>query len=438
MGVLTKTRTRRPSRPRRGHAAGRAGRGVERRIVASVYGSDQTAARMMKRYDQVEPDRSTDELMMLGGRLPALSSVFHRLRWGGRAVYATLDERAALQAVQQFDVHGGFVVERGPNTRRIGPWGLPFLGERWHYVVARKVMLIESGEKTDRFTFDVRLTREPSVSDDYVVVKTAPTHRMVVSRLEDRFPDAPHDVLLQRASKLVKRVFPVFLTREAAFLQLLHRDLPEAYRGRVPRALAVEKTPDGTVKKLYMSWLRLGGAPLSHLDFAEQSAELLRALHDTVGVIHLDLRLDNMVVHQGRVCFVDFGSSVRVGEDLEKSPMLRSLFNEMMQTSQIQRTMGRMKDAGHLTSDVLLASHGRVDKGVDLFYLALQLSRPYWNPDLVPFIRYDENSRETRKLKALTDAILRPADRNRPAFVSARDVQAGIHQIRESLAASTH
>lgn len=382
-----------------------------------------------------------DALVSMGG-LPDADTAFRQLRWGGRLVSLVGTEAAARAATDVLASYRGFTIDSGPNVvrtpRRVVRWvpgtgRLPLLSRKWHSVTARRTGLIAAGEVAHRFTFDVRLERVPSVSDEHVVVKTVPTYRQTVQRLRERFPDASESVLMNRAGKLVKRVFPVFLTREAAFLQLLHRDMPADYRHRVPKALAIERSPDGTVQKLYMSWLRLGGKPLSHLDFAEQAADLLRVLHDHGGVIHLDLRLDNMVIHGGQVCFLDFGSAVRVGEDLDRSPMLKGLFHEMMQTSQIQRTLGRMKDQGHLTSGTLLAAEGRVDKAVDLFYLALQISRPYWNPDLVSFIDYDETSEETRRLKRLTDAILRPPNVRNPDFNSAADVLAGVRRIRELL-----
>jgi len=37
-------------------------------------------------------------------------------------------------------------------------------------------------------------------------------------------------------------------------------------------------------------------APIEQIEFARQSADLLRALHDDARVMHLDLRLDNFVI----------------------------------------------------------------------------------------------------------------------------------------------
>ena len=387
-------------------------------------------------YDRAAPGEPVDFLVCDGLGVPAPSDVFKRLRWGGQMLLVESEIDTVMQAIRLFHAHESFEVETGPGEVPRGRWGipLPWIGPTHRYMVVRKVTLIEPGEDTDRFTFDVRLVKKPELGDRYVVMKQVPRYRRVVSRLHTRFPEAGQEVLLARAEKLVKRVFPVFLTREAGFLQLLHRDLPEDHRDRVPEALGFEKAPDGTIKRLYMTWLRLGGEPLSHMTFSQQAADLLSILHDKVGVIHLDLRLDNMVISRGRVCFLDFGSSVRVGEDIARSPLLSSLFSEMMNTSQIQRTMGKMRDAGRLTSDVIVSAHGKMDKVVDMFYLSLQISKPVSNPELLPFLRYDAEAPVAKRIKLLTDAILRPTNPNRPHFISAHDVFIGLQKIERKLA----
>ncbi len=388
-------------------------------------------------YAAADPDTPRDFLLADAGSTPDPAEAFTRLTWGGQLILVHRDPVALRAITNTFTAHDGFEVEAGPHRLRRGLPGLrlPLVGPGVHAVLLRKVALIQAGEDTDRFTFDVRLTRMPDLADGYVVVKRVPQYRRVVTRLQARFPEAGQGVLLQRAEKLVKRVFPVFLTREAAFLQLMSRDMPAEFRGRVPRALGLERAPDGTVKTLYMSWLRLGGEPMDHLDFAKQAAEMLSVLHDRVGIIHLDLRLDNMVISDGRVCFLDFGSAVRIGEKIDESPMLKSLFEEMMNTSQIQRTMGKMKDTGRLTSDVIVSAHGKIDKAVDMFYLSLQISRPTSNPDLLPFIRFDPDSEIARRIKLLVSSILRPTNPRRPHFISAKDVHAGLQKIERKVGA---
>jgi serine/threonine protein kinase len=250
-------------------------------------------------------------------------------------------------------------------------------------------------------------------------------------RLKQRFPDTPHENLAQRARKLVDKVFPVFLTREAAFLRLLHRDLPEDYRDRVPHVLGVERGPDGLVRQLCMNWLHLGATPLPQLAFARQLTDLVRVLHDVIHLIHLDLRMDNVVISDHGVCLVDFGSAVRMDEDLSRSPMLATLFGEMMSTSQIQRLLGRMKDAGEVTSKVLVEGHQKIDRAADLFNLAVQMAEPHRNPDLRPLIDFDPESREARQIKQLSERILKPIEPNRPRHRTAADILADLDRIAD-------
>jgi hypothetical protein len=362
---------------------------------------------------------------------------FHRLRWGGQLVFLGAKADQVLELAKQYQQHGGFAIEQGPATvralPRFLPLPLPFIGKRSHFFLARKTSLLPPGGITDRFTFDVQLARRKAPFNDYVVLKRVPPYYRIVERLRDKFPDAPPSVLLARAEKLVERVFPVFLTREAAFLQLLQRDLPLEYRGRVPRAIGVKKGPDGLVRTLFMNWMRMGHTPLTHMEFCKQSSDLLRVLHDGVRVIHLDLRLDNFVITESGVGFVDFGSAVRVGENLHESPMLRSLFDEMMTTSTIQRTMGKMRETGRLTSDHILSAYQKVDKAVDLFYLAVQLNRPHSNPDLRHLIQFDKQSEEARRIRLLSESVLRPKNPNRPSMIAAADLLRGLQQIEDKL-----
>lgn len=379
-----------------------------------------------------------DYLAAVGGDVDTPADVFDHLRWGGQFIYLSSDQGQVIAMLRACQEHGGFAIDHGSDSFRAPLFGLPIpslpgIGRKMHFMVARRVTLLPPGQVSDRFTFDVRLAQRKPPERDYVVMKQVPPYYRIVQRLRERFPEASPDVLLSRAEKLVERVFPVFLTREAAFLQLLQRDLPPAYRDRVPQVIGVKNGADGLVHKLYMTWRRVGGEPLSQLEFARQAADLLRCLHDTVGVMHLDLRLDNFVITPDGVGFVDFGSAVRVGEDLKQSPMLRSLFDEMMSTSQIQITLGRMKNTGRLTSDVILSAHGKVDKAVDLFYLALMISRPTSNPELLPLIKYVPDSEEAKRISMLTAAILRPKNPHRPGIISAADVLKGLNRIAQQL-----
>ena len=145
-------------------------------------------------------------------------------------------------------------------------------------------------------------------------------------------------------------------------------------------------------------------------------------IHDTAKIMHLDLRLDNFVITDEGVGFVDFGSSVRVGERLADNPLLASLFDELMRTSQIQRMIEKMTLSGAVTSHLIQSAYGRVDKQVDLFYLAMQMTNPLANPDFKGLVEMDADSREAAALSALKEEVLKPRDPTRPTYGSAGDV----------------
>ena len=362
--------------------------------------------------------------------------LFSSLRWGGRAIFFSDDERAVRNLAQRYSGWAGFLIDVPVTRVRNTPLGLPLPWSKLvHYFVVRKVDLIKPGQSSDRFTYHVQLTKRRAEDEDYVVVKRVPTIDRVMSRLQERFPDASLDDIRRRAGKFTEKIFPVFLTREAAMLKILERDLPEPYKNRVPQCLGVEHDSRGFVRTLYMNWMRNGGAGLSQLDFCSQAAELLAVMHDKIGVIHLDLRLDNFVVTEHGVGFIDFGSAVRVGEKFADNSLLSTLFEEMMRTSQIQRMLGQMKDQGLVTSRVLSDGHHKVDKAVDLFYLAVQFNKPHGNPDFRGLVRFAPRGLESRLIKRLTESILRPVDGASATYRSAADILKGLEQVRADVRA---
>lgn len=364
--------------------------------------------------------------------------VFGRLRWGGQFVYLTRDPSQLETLGERFN-NRGFKVLRGPAMARIGPLAfLPFLGRKVHYLIARKMYLTRPREITDRFTYHVQLTApEPKMAaqarDGCVVLKEVPTLERVMGRLRAKFTDVPQNVLERRARKFTEKIFPLFLTREAAMLKILQRDLPPQYAARVPTLLECEKDSRGYATRVWMKWLRNGGQPISQLEFARQSADLLRVIHELANIIHLDLRLDNFVITEQGVGFVDFGSAVRVGENIHGNPMLSTLFEELMRTSQIQRMLDRMRNTGSLTSYILCDAYGKVDKAVDLFYLAVQIKQPTANPDIADLIRYEPESAEATALRRLSDEILKPPDPGRPSYRSAADVLEGLCRVEDAI-----
>jgi hypothetical protein len=355
--------------------------------------------------------------------------MFDSLRWGGQFLFFSKSKKYAVALAARF-VKESFEITQPPRHVYKGP-RIPFVGRKIYYFVARKVQLIRQGEFTERFTYHVHLTRPSGAG--YIVTKEVPTLETVISRLSKKWPDLASDILEKRARKFSDKIFPIFLTREAAILKIVNRDLPEEYRGRVPQVLEIEKDDRGYVRRLYLNWLRNGGDPLTQLEFAKQSADLLRVLHDRIGVMHLDLRMDNFVITPGGVGFVDFGSAVRVDEDLKQNPLLSNLFEELMKTSEIQRMLFKMTHSGQVTSQAMCRGLHTVDKAVDCFYLAVQISEPHTNPDLKGLIQYDPRSEEAQALAKLTQQILRPEDPYHPSYNTAADILRGIERIERSL-----
>lgn len=383
----------------------------------------------------VADPRLLDFLLLSSPQVPNATDVFNRLRWGGQLIYASRDRQRVMEIAKSFTHDKGFVVEQECAVLRDSWLGLrlPFLSSRIYYCMLRKTLLIRPGESTDRFTYHVELIRHPRFGDQYVVMKQVPTFERVVARLKEKFPDVDQDLIEKRARKFTDKIFPVFLTREAGMLRVLARSLPEQYRNRVPREVGIEQDNNGFVRTLYMNWLRNGGEQITQLDFARQSAQLLTALHESARVIHLDLRLDNFVITPQGVGFVDFGSAVRDDEQFPENSLLSTLYEEMMRTSQIQKMLGKMQDRGMITSEEILSAHGRIDKAVDFFYLAVQMNHPQSNPDFRDLVVVNSTSAEHKALAALTERILKPADPNHPEFTSARDILQGIEKIEKSL-----
>jgi hypothetical protein len=358
----------------------------------------------------------------------AVAEIFPKLRWGGLVVFVSSSSRETAALAQEYSSRG-FTLERAPAFLRLG---LPFF-RKLHYFIARKIHLIPPGEDTDRFTYHVQLLRHPATDGKLVVLKEVPSFEAVVNRLRRRWPEMAGDVIEKRARKFTEKIFPTFLTREAAILKILERDLPAPYNKRVPSVLGLEKDKRGFVRKLYLRWLRNGGPPLPQMEFARQSADLLRVMHDIAHVIHLDLRLDNMVITEDGVGFVDFGSSVRDDENLAENPLLDTLFDELMRTSHIQVMLEKMTTSGAVTSRVISGGLKKVDKAVDFFYLAVQFNSPHQNPDLSDLILYDPKSTDAQQLQRLTREILRPSDPANPTFRSAKDILHGIERIQLKL-----
>ena len=362
-------------------------------------------------------------------------AVIDRLRWGGQLIFASHTHRMVDEVAARFARRPEFIVERPGARVDESAWRGP--GTRWRrrpsFFVARKVLLGRPGEVDERYSYDVRLAPSETPGHHFVVRKCVPSYEHALGRLQRMFPETRQELAEKGARKLVQKVFPVFLTREAAFLKLLQRDLPEPYRDRVPKLLEMRKDERGLVRQIDISWLRLGGRRLSQLEFARQSAELLHILHQHVHVMHLDLRLDNFVVSDAGVGFVDFGSAVRFDEDFSSNEMLMKLFREMLSSSVIHRDLKRLQSEGKVTSSLFRHCYQRIDRATDLFYLALQMSKPHWNPDFRGLVDYCPDDPPAVALSRLRKEVLRPTDPERPVFRCAHDLWRAIERIEQSL-----
>ena len=78
------------------------------------------------------------------------------------------------------------------------------------------------------------------------MVKEVPTLDMVMARLRSKWPDLAGEIIEKRARKFSDKIFPVFLTREAAILKIVNRDLPPDYAQRVPKLLEMEPDEPGS------------------------------------------------------------------------------------------------------------------------------------------------------------------------------------------------
>jgi hypothetical protein len=299
------------------------------------------------------------------------------------------------------------------------------------FFVARKVLLDQADRLTERHSYDVRLAPSWRSPEGYVVLKQVPSYADALERLQRMLPGVRPEAAANGARKLVEKVFPIFLTREVAFLKLLQRDLPEAYRGRVPKVLDMDVDERGLVQRVYVEWLRLGGRTMPTITFARQAAEMLAALHENIRLMHLDLRLDNFVVTEQGVGFVDFGSAVRLGEDFSENKMLRTLFHEMLSSSVIHHDLKMLQESGKVTSSLFRNCYRRMDPAIDLFYFALQMNKPHWNPDFRGLVDYEPKDSASIELSHLRRDVLRPPNPDQPIYRTARDIHNAIADIED-------
>lgn len=348
--------------------------------------------------------------------------VMPALRFGGQFVFVTRSARQAAQVERRFAARPEFVIERPAAPLPCGRLAC-VLHQAPLLLVARKVLLDHPDRLLSRQSFDVRLAPGPTPSG-WLVSKRIPDLEHTRDRLARLSPrrDAGQTDLLAR--KLTDTVFPILLTRETGFLRLLQQRLPDPLRALVPEALRAERDAHGRVRCLDMTWLREGGEPISATAFARQAAALLAALHRDARIVHLDLRLDNMVVTEHGVGFVDFGSACLIGEAIEDQRVVGSLFNSMLSASRIRRDLRRLRRKGLVTSSLFDRCYRDRDPAIDLFALALQMTRPTANPVFRGLVEEPRSDTEAERLTKLQRHVLRPRDPARPYLTDPAQIAA--------------
>lgn len=366
-----------------------------------------------------------------------------RLRWGGLLV-TVAPSRGALAARRTAFAGSEWQAEGDPV--RLPPWPLkpsgilgPVLGfpGRPAWAQAWRKVRHEPFDRPSLYhhSFDVRLHRDPGEPSGHRVVKQVPSHDQIRRRLArhaEAGGRAMHADLDRAARKLCNKIFPVFLTREAAFLKIVAEKLAnETQAGHFPRVLDVEKDERGFVRRIDMSWLRLGGAAMSGFDFVRGAAELVDRLHTDAKIAHLDLRLDNFVITDAGVCLVDFGSAVRLGERFDTGGLLDVLLSEMLSASRIHQDLRRLQEGGRVTSRVFDNAYDPPGRAVDLYSLTQNLSQLRHHREFNSLVSVREDERTS--LSRLRRRILRPSPADAfPPVSSVEDLLRVLDRVEES------
>ncbi len=263
------------------------------------------------------------------------------------------------------------------------------------------------------------------------VRKQVPALESVAQRLQALDPALSARQAEATALGLVRKGMPLMLSREAAFLKILHRRLPaevDAGDGRIdprlviPRVLDLTHDDAGLVQSFTMTWLRQGRPrPLALLDFVAGAARMTAALH-RIGVLHLDLRLDNLVVTPDGVGVIDFGSSVRQGEDLSAHRIVGKTLGQALSASQLATELRDMQAARRVTAPLVLDSVGKATPEADVAALTLQMTRVDEHPVLSHLVHVDRDAADYRRLARLRRDILRPDGAASPILRTAHDL----------------
>lgn len=392
--------------------------------------SDDTPADLIAQTDVlfVGPNRCAAKSL-------ALPDLFNQLRWGGQVVAVGTRQEDIDSMAGLFGPHSGFRVEQAATPIHAPVMGmrLPGISSSGFALIARKTRLTPPGQDTNRYTYEIELAPAPvpSALETQVVRKTVPSAEAIFSRLSRRLPDTDRDTLIRRANFLAHQALPMFLTREAATLRQLQETLPEALKDRVPRLVDMQLDDSGQAASIDMHWLRPGTGSISHLDFAHEAATIVHAIHESSGIVHLDLRLDNFVISHDGVCLVDFGNALSLGENLENKPLLQILINEVLKNSATRRDLKQLltgKKINHVAFEQAIANPGI---HTDVFYLALQISRSKYTNELADLIKANEPSDASKRLASLADSFLKPRNAKHAQWKTSRDLLRGVKRLHQ-------
>ena len=393
-----------------------------------------------RRYELSEAQASAaglrDFLTVQAPALPDEQTLFDALRWGGQLLILGDSATAVATARQRFAPSPVWCCEQPdalPPPRPVGGKG------QVHFCTVRKTGLEIPGQLTAQHSYEVNLVHRPGDdlpalgrgSAGWAVEKRVPTHEESHARLIQTHPSITPEQADRIVRWLVKTAFPLMLTRETAFLRRLQKYMPAHLAGRTPTLLKMDKDERGLVSRIHMTWLRLGGETLSQTAFAQQAAEMLNAAHRDAGLMHLDVRLGNLVVTERGVGLIDFGSSVMVGEDLASNRHVAKVICRTLEASEITETLQRHRLKQLLGNPVFEGLPYPPSPAMDLFALATCMTRPHDLPDFRGLVAFKAGDADALSLSRLRRRVLSRAP-GEPGAISDMD---GLARALENVAA---
>ena len=372
---------------------------------------------------------------------PQIDELFDALRWGGQVLILGPNPGAVKACRQRFAGHPSWCCEQ--------PDALPAplttgRGAPVHFSTIRKIRLERPGQLTARHSYEVSLVHRPNPGDPepgrgsagWAVEKRVPTHEETLARLTQTHAAIAPGQTQGVVRWLIQTAFPLMLTRETAFLGRLRQRMPSHLAGRTPELLDMQKDQRGLVSRIQMTWLRQGGETLSQLAFARQAAEMLDAAHREAGLMHMDVRLGNLVVTPRGVGLIDFGTSVMVGEDLAANRTVHKVIRRTLDASEITDNLRRHREKRLLGNPVFDALPHPPTPGFDLFALVTCMTRPHELEDFRGLVAFDPHGPDAIALSRLRRRVLAPPDGQAAPLTDLSQLAAALQALAGSSNAS--